>query len=71
MLKKYLEGYDVYTHNGKKARGIDPFKFIKNAQNLFAIFLINSIDKDGLMKGYDFDLIQKISTAADMCLLQY
>ena len=67
VKKKIFGGYDVYTHNGKKARGIDPFKFIKNAQKLGAgEIVINSIDKDGLMKGYDFDLIQKIREASSL-----
>ena len=61
VKKKLFGGYEVFTHNGKKARGIDPFKFIKNAQKLGAgEIVINSIDKDGLMKGYDLTLIQKI-----------
>ena len=67
VKKKIFGGYDVYTHNGKKARGIDPFRFIKNAQKLGAgEIVINSIDKDGLMKGYDFDLIQKIREASSL-----
>ena len=67
VKKKIFGGYDVCTHNGKKARGIDPFKFIKNAQKLGAgEIVINSIDKDGLMKGYDFDLIQKIREASSL-----
>ena len=61
LKKKLFGGYEVFTHNGKKARGIDPFKFIKKVQKLGAgEIVINSIDKDGLMKGYDMSLIKKI-----------
>ena len=61
VKKKLFGNYEVFSHNGKKARGIDPLKFIKNAQKLGAgEIIINSIDKDGLMKGYDMDLIEKI-----------
>ena len=61
VKKKLFGSYEVFTHNGKKARGIDPFKFIKNVQKLGAgEIVINSIDKDGLMKGYDMGLIEKI-----------
>ena len=61
VKKKIFGGYEVFTHNSKKATGIDPFKFIKNAQNLGAgEIVINSIDKDGLMKGYDLGLIEKV-----------
>lgn len=61
VKKKLLGGYEVYTHNGKKATGINPFKFVEEAQKLGAgEIVINSIDKDGVMKGYDLDLIAKI-----------
>ena len=61
VKKKLLGGYEVYTHNGKKSTGINPFKFIEEAQKLGAgEIVINSIDKDGAMKGYDMDLIAKV-----------
>lgn len=61
VKKKLLGGYEVFTHNGKKATGINPFKFVEEAQKLGAgEIVINSIDKDGIMKGYDLDLIAKV-----------
>lgn len=62
IKKKLLGGYEVYTHNGKKATGINPIKFAKDLEQLGAgEIIINSIDQDGLMKGYDFNLIDKIT----------
>jgi cyclase len=61
VKKKLLGGYEVYTHNGKKSTGINPLKFVEEAQRLGAgEIVINSIDKDGLMKGFDLDLIEKV-----------
>ena len=61
VKKKLLGGYEVYTHNGKKATGINPINFAEEAQRLGAgEIVINSIDKDGVMKGYDLDLIAKV-----------
>ena len=61
VKKKLLGGYEVYTHNGKKATGVNPFKFVEEAQRLGAgEIVINSIDRDGVMKGYDLDLIAKV-----------
>lgn len=61
VKKKLLGGYEAYTHNGKKGTGINPFKFVEEAQKLGAgEIVINSIDKDGQMKGYDLDLIDKV-----------
>ncbi|WP_336664131.1 AglZ/HisF2 family acetamidino modification protein [Elizabethkingia meningoseptica] len=60
VKKKLFGGYEVYTHNAKKATGINPFKFIEEAQHLGAgEIVINSIDQDGVMKGYDIALIDK------------
>ncbi|GAA3982787.1 AglZ/HisF2 family acetamidino modification protein [Pedobacter ginsengiterrae] len=61
VKKKLLGGYEVYTHNGKKSSGINPFKFIEEAEKLGAgEIIINSIDQDGVMKGYDMNLIDKV-----------
>lgn len=61
IKKKLLGGYEVYINNGKKATGIDPVKFVKELQDLGAgEIVINSIDQDGVMKGYDMNLIDRI-----------
>ncbi|MDR6463008.1 MULTISPECIES: AglZ/HisF2 family acetamidino modification protein [Chryseobacterium] len=61
VKKKLFGGYEVYTHNGKKSTGINPFKFAEEAQRLGAgEIVINSIDQDGVMKGYDMGLIDKV-----------
>ena len=61
VKKKLFGGYEVFTHNGKRSTGINPFKFVEEAQNLGAgEIIINSIDQDGVMKGYDMSLIEKV-----------
>lgn len=60
VKKKLFGGYEVYTHNGKKSTGKSPFDVIKEFENLGAgEIVINSIDKDGEMKGYDLKLIEE------------
>lgn len=62
VKKKLMGGYEIYTHNGKKATGINPLVFAEKAQKLGAgEIIINSIDQDGVMKGFDLNLIDKIS----------
>ena len=62
IKKKLFGGYEVFTHNGKKSTGIDPIKFVKKLEELGAgEIIINSIDNDGVMKGYDLVLIDKIA----------
>lgn len=61
IKKKMLGGYEIYTHNGKKATGLNPFEFAMKLQQLgVGEIVINSIDQDGVMKGYDMPLIDKI-----------
>jgi cyclase len=62
VKKKILGGYEIYTHNGKKSTGINPVAFAEKAQKLGAgEIIINAIDQDGVMKGFDMNLIDKIS----------
>lgn len=60
VKKKMFGGYEVYTHNGKKSTGKSPFDLIKIFEELGAgEIVINNIDADGEMKGYDLALIEK------------
>jgi cyclase len=53
--------YEVYIYNGQKSTGLNPFDFAKKMEAAGAgEIVINSIDNDGVMKGYDLDLIDKI-----------
>lgn len=59
--KKLFGGYEVYTHNGKKGTGKNPFDLAKQFEKLGAgEIVINSIDNDGVMKGYDMTLSEKM-----------
>lgn len=61
VKKKLFAGYDIYTHNGTKKTKINLENFIKELEDLgVGEIVINSIDNDGLMKGYNTDLISKI-----------
>ncbi len=62
VKKKTLSNkYELYIHNGTKPTGIDPVSFAIEMQKLGAgEIVINSIDHDGVMKGYDINLINKI-----------
>lgn len=56
--------YEVFTHNGKRATGIAAVEFARRAETLGAgEILLNSIDHDGIMKGYDLPLIDQVFNA--------
>jgi cyclase len=53
--------YEIFTHNGKQSTGISPDKFARQSELLGAgEILLNSIDQDGTLKGYDIDLIDQV-----------
>jgi imidazole glycerol-phosphate synthase subunit HisF len=64
-VKKDLLGqYEVFTHGGKKATGWDPVKLAVLMEKQGAgELLINSIDRDGTMQGYDIELIRRVTDA--------
>jgi cyclase len=69
VKKKMFGGYEMYTHNGKKGTGKNPFEFAKVMEQLGAgEIVINSIDMDGTMKGYDFDLVEKVRNSISLPL---
>ena len=59
--------YEVFTHNGKKATGRSPRDFAIDLERSGAgEIVINSIDNDGMMKGYDHKLIATIREAVNI-----
>ncbi len=59
--------YEVFTHGGKKATGIEPIELAKRAESEGAgeIF-ITSIDRDGTLTGYDLNLISQITNVVQI-----
>lgn len=57
-------GYDVYTHNGTVNTKESPFEMAKIFEKLGAgEIVLNSIDNDGCMKGFDLDAAQKLRSS--------
>lgn len=64
-----LSRQEVVTHNGSRRTGLQPVEFAKRVAQLGAgEIVINSIDRDGEMKGYDFDLVEQIRHAVHLPL---
>lgn len=61
-VKKNKDGnYIVWTHNGKKDTGKSAVELVQQFEKLGAgEIVLNSVDNDGLMKGYDLALVDKI-----------
>lgn len=69
VRKKLFGDYEVYTHNGKKRLKTNPFDLIPEIENLGAgEIIVNSIDQDGKMKGYDLNLAKRIRESVNIQL---
>jgi cyclase len=55
--------YECFTHNGKKNQKVCPIEYSVKISNMGAgEIVINSIDNDGMMTGYDLDLIHQVKS---------
>jgi cyclase len=62
IKKDYLRGYKVYIKGGSQNTGINPVDYAKRIEDEGAgEILVNSIDRDGVMEGYDIELIKSIT----------
>ena len=62
-----LRRYELFTHNGTKGTGQDPVSFARHAEELGAgEIVVNVIDRDGEMKGYDLELVSRIREATTL-----
>lgn len=59
--------WEVYTHGGRKARGIDAIEWAKEVERLGAgEILLTSMDTDGTQQGFDIPLTKAIVEAVDI-----
>jgi len=63
VKKKGLLGgsYGIFTHNGKKEASVKLKDFVQQLESIgIGELVINSIDKDGKMNDYDYNLIEQV-----------
>jgi cyclase len=67
-VRKVQSGsYELFVHNGRTATRLNPVQFAKTAEQLGAgELVINSIDCDGVMKGYDLELAKQVRDATNL-----
>ena len=62
--------WDVYTHGGRKNTGKDVIEWSKRVEDLGAgEILLTSMDKDGTKKGFDIELMKKVSKEISIPLI--
>ena len=56
------ESWEIYTHGGRNATGIDALKWAEEMEIRGAgELLVTSMDKDGTKEGFDLELMQEIN----------
>ncbi len=67
-VKKSAFGkYEVFAYGGRKNTKLDPVKYSQLVERMGAgEILLNSIDRDGTMRGYDVDLIKMVSNSVNI-----
>jgi cyclase len=61
------DSWEVYTHGGRKPRGLDAVKWARYMEDLGAgEILLTSMDRDGTKDGYDIGLTRAISEAVNI-----
>ncbi len=64
---RLLRGYAIYTHNGREKQAVDLEDFCRHAAELGAgEIVVNAIDLDGTMRGYDLDLAKRVRGAVKL-----
>ena len=67
VKKQLFGGYKVITESGKRKTAREPVSYAREVEELGAgEILLNSIDLDGTMKGYDIELVQKVADAVEI-----
>lgn len=70
VKKNWVGGYEVRTHNGRRSTRLDPAAFAAEAERRGAgEILLNSVDRDGTMSGYDLKLIRQVADAVSVPLV--
>jgi cyclase len=65
--RKAGDGWEIFTHGGRKGTGIDARAFaIQAEQNGAGELLLTSMDRDGTKQGYDLPLLQEITRAVNI-----
>lgn len=67
VKKNFLGKYEVFTRCGQKKTGLDPVKHAIEMEKMGAgEIIINSIDRDGTMQGYDVELVRKVADSVQV-----
>jgi imidazole glycerol-phosphate synthase subunit HisF len=69
-VRRSSQGYEVYTHGGRNATGLDALRWVEEVCALGAgELLVTSMDRDGTREGYDLDLLRAVADISSVPLI--
>jgi cyclase len=67
VRRTWLKEQRVFRHPSKKTSGFQPVEYAKRIEDLGAgELIVQSVDRDGMMQGYDLSMIRSISDAVSI-----
>jgi cyclase len=67
VRKSLLGKYEVYGHGGSRRGKVHPVTFARTMEEMGAgELIVNSIDRDGTMAGYDLELVKGVAGAVSV-----
>lgn len=67
VKKGFLGKYEVVTHSGKTGVGLDPVSHaLEMEKRGVGELFVNAIDHDGMMQGYNLDLVRRVAEAVNV-----
>ncbi len=70
IKKNFLGKYQLYSHSDKKSLSVDYMDYVKKIEDAGAgEIIIQSVDQDGMMKGYDEKLYQALSKTINVPII--
>ena len=64
VKRTFMGKYEVYTRGGRQGTGLEPAVWAREVEKAGAgEILLTSIDRDGTGKGYDVDLLKRVTSA--------
>lgn len=67
VKRNLFGGHAVYSHGGRRKQAVDPMDHIRRLQDQgVGEIVLQSIDRDGMMAGYDLAFIEKVAKSVPM-----
>ncbi len=67
VRRRLFGRYEVFSHSGTRPTGKDPVTYAQEMADAGAgEIVLNSIDRDGAMRGYDISLLQSVTSAVSI-----